>query len=149
MIMEEQGQNINVSNKKYYIIAAIVVAAALFAAIMIAVNGNETDEPEINVWPEYILTKDIPEFRGEYENMVFASDSVAAYYSAVTSEEIAEYVQKLYDECGIDLNGEIYPRAAVYGERIIVLHYNVTEREFSVTVAVNGEEELITSREND
>ena len=148
--MEEQGQNINISSKKYYIIAAIAVAVAvLFAAIMVAVNANETEGTEKNAWDEYVLTQDIPEFRGEYDNMVFTSDSVAAYYSAVTSEEIAEYVQKLYDECGIELNGEIYPRAAVYGERIIVLHYNVTEREFSVTVAVNGEEELITSREND
>lgn len=71
--------------------------------------------------------------------------SAAAYFENVTSDDIGAYAALLESECGITFSGDSFPRSAIYGERIIVLHYNVTEMKFSVTVAAKANNENLTS----
>ena len=53
--------------------------------------------------------------------------------------QINEYIKLLERECKIKFDGEKYPRKAIMGDKIIVIHYNVTEMNFSVTVASTGD----------
>ncbi len=69
----------------------------------------------------------------------------AAYFEGVSSEAAAEYASLLESECGIEFTNDNYPRSAIHGERIIVLHYNVTEMKLSVTVAAKGNNDNTSS----
>ena len=92
-----------------------------------------TEEP--SVWGEGI-TSDIPQFSVEADSLDLDSDGYAsAYYSDVTIEQANSYAEQLQDELGITFSySDKFPRSAIYGEKIIVIHYNVTEMKLSVTV---------------
>ena len=81
------------------------------------------------------LTKDIPEFDHQLESFTQAENGgyAAAYYKNVSGEEIAQYISALA-ESGIVLESGVYPASAILEDKIITVHYNVTEMLFSVTV---------------
>ena len=115
--------------------AAVIIAAA---AIRRVGNGSEKS------WDGCEFTKGIPAFPDEPKAFEISEHAAAAYYTGVTGAQIEEYVKTLGAECGARFDSSEYPRAAVLGERTIILHYNVTEKNFSVTVAkdfaeTNGE----------
>ena len=129
------------------VICAFVVAlitSIIVAAIMMPDSGTGENSDALNGESETALrrinwgdgiTKDIPRFSVEPELVEATSESAAAYYMGVTSEQIAEYVALLERELGIEFSSDKYPRSAVWGDKIIAIHYNVTEMNFSVTVA--------------
>lgn len=119
-------------NKKFIIIAssaAICLVAILLIAV-IAVNVGKNSR-----WGEGI-SENVPEFNAKAESITVDEEKgyAAAYYKNVTSEQVAEYISTIERECGVSFNSDKYPRSAIYGEKIIVIHYNVTEMNFSVTV---------------
>lgn len=123
------------SNKKAVFAASAAALILAIIAILLAIFLPGGDDSESNRWGEGI-TNDIAEFPAEAESMAFAPDGsfAAAYYSNVTGEQISEYISLLSSECGISFSGDSYPRSAIYGDKIIAIHYNVTEMRFSVTV---------------
>ena len=125
---------------------ALIVAAAVFAALG---SGDKPEEPV--TWSSCELTSDLPGFPAEATESVFAQDYAAAYYSGVTGEQIADYIRLLNEMKGIDLAGDRYPRSAEIGDgRTLIIQYNVTEREFSLTVAKSGSaESSITEKEGE
>lgn len=117
-----------------------ITALAAFAVVFSAGCGtNSATDEEIkqsNVnWGEGI-TENIPEFPAGNGEIVSANDGsyVSAYYSNVSGDQIKEYISALEQECGVKFNGEKYPLTASIAEKTIILHYNVTEMQFSVTV---------------
>ncbi len=128
--------------KKNYIvvICAVCVIISLTALIIaLSVGGGEggkaaDSQAEIR-WGEG-LTEGIPQFEGEAE-LRAGENSVAAFYRGVSGDMISQYEQRLESELSIEFGGTDYPKAAIFGERIITLHYNATEMEFSVTVVKN------------
>jgi hypothetical protein len=126
------------------LVGGIALAIIVLAIILIvALGGGDGDTGE---WGEGI-TKDIPEFASNSESMEFGTDNTyaAAYYTDVTSEQVAEYIGKLETELGARFTSDKYPCSAVLEDRIITLHYNVTEKRFSVTITAktitSGEEQ--------
>lgn len=114
----------------YVICGGALLTTAIVVIIFLVLGGKDG----VNNETEGIM-HGIPEFSGE----CCASDTdfenyTALYYESVTSEQVAEYVSKIENECGVEFSGAKYPRCAVYGERLITIHYNVTEKKLSVTV---------------
>ncbi len=114
-------------------IAALVLAIVVF--IVIACMGGNAPNGD---WGKG-LTEGIPAFSGEYTSLESSDNFTAAYYSDVTSGQIDEYVSKLENDCGIKFGSNLYPRSASYNDKLVVLHYNVTEKKFSVTVSLKGD----------
>jgi hypothetical protein len=114
-------------------IAALVLATVAFVVIA-CMSGNA---PATN-WGTG-LTEGIPAFSGNYTSLESSDKFTAAYYSDVTGEQIDEYISKLENDCGIKFKSEMYPRSASYNDKLLVLHYNVTEKKFSVTVSLKGD----------
>lgn len=117
-------------------ICAAIVLTAFLAVIILVSGGDEPDEKhERASWGNNSITENIPEFQGELASLDTNSDSyTAAYYSNVSGEKVSEYISELEAQLNVKFNGEKYPRTAVYGDKIIVIHYNVTEMRLSVTV---------------
>ncbi len=128
------------------IIGAIVIL--IIVAVIFSLPEKETEPSlasenseesslveEPSVWGEGI-TSDIPQFSGKADSLDLDSDEYAsAYYSDVTIEQANGYAEKLQNELGITFSySDKFPRSAIYGEKIIVIHYNVTEMKLSVTV---------------
>lgn len=138
-------------SKRLGLIAAVTAAVALIvaAAVFAALGGDKPEEPV--TWSSCELTSDLPGFPAEATESVFAQDYAAAYYSGVTGEQIADYIRLLNEMKGIDLAGDRYPRSAEIGNgRTLIIQYNVTEREFSLTVAKSGgAESSITEKEGE
>ncbi len=114
-------------------IGAVVLAVALIVVIIALPN----DEKELK-WGEGI-TEGIPSFSNDHNAFRSADSYMTAYYTDVTTEQITEYAQKLENDCGIQFNSDKYPRSAIYNDKIIVIHYNVTEKKLSVTVSMQGD----------
>ena len=113
-------------------LAALVVVVT--AIVVIAVVGREPSDSKDGAWG-YGITEDIPEFDGKCDSIdESGKDYFVAYYSDVSGNEVSEYIAEIEQKCEIKFKGDKYPRSAVYGDRIIAVHYNVTEKKFSVTV---------------
>lgn len=117
---------------KYAVIAGVALLLVLVIVIAIAASSSDRSHKS-EKWGEGI-TEGIPQFDGSNEEIESGEGYVAAYYKNVSGDDIAEYVSELKSACGISFDGDKYPRTAIYGDRIITLHYNVTEMKFSVTV---------------
>lgn len=129
--------------KKNYILvicAACVVIALAALITAIASSRNESAESGSSVcsaeWGTG-LTENIPEFSEKAVKITATSVSTAAYYENVSGEQISEYIKTLESECGIVFSGGGFPRSAIFGEKIVTVHYNATEKRFSVTVAAS------------
>jgi len=119
--------------KRMFIIALALAAVFCAAGCASSQGGEDVAENDLK-WGEGI-TADIPEFTKQGEIRSASDGSYAsAYYSDVSGEEIKAYISALEQECGVKFSGEKYPMTVEYGEKTIILHYNVTEMEFSVTV---------------
>ena len=112
------------------IAVAVVVLIGVIVAIAVSGNGGTAESSEWGVG----LTENIPEFDGNCESTVISDGFCAAYYNDVKGDEVEEYIDKIESECNVRFEGDKYPRSAAYGEKIIAIHYNVTEMKFSVTV---------------
>lgn len=114
----------------------IGVAVALLALIIIIIALP--DKTEDVSWGEGV-TEGIPSFSNEYSSFRSDESYMTAYYTDVTTEQINEYISKLENDCGIKFNSDKYPRSAIYNDKLIAIHYNVTEKKFSVTVSLQGD----------
>ena len=124
------------------IICAFVVAlltSVIVAAVMIPDGESDVSAAESNEAKHKIewgkgITDGVPEFSGEPVSVEGTDGYVAAYYENVRSEQIAEYISLVENELGIKFSSDKYPRSAVWGDKLIAIHYNVTEMKLSVTV---------------
>jgi hypothetical protein len=69
----------------------------------------------------------------------------AAYFEDVSSEEVSEYLTLIEEKCDVVFENERFPRSAVCDDKIIAIHYNVTEKKLSVTVAAKGDNQPIST----
>ena len=115
-----------------------VLCAVLILGLVLAAVWAVSEHRKTPSWSSSKLTEGIPEFPGEPYSFTEAGVSCAAYYEGVAGEQIAEYALLLKEQCGIDLTEGAFPRAAEFGGRTVVLQYNVTEKNFSVTITGNG-----------
>lgn len=120
---------------KYAVIAGLALLAVLVLVIVTASGGSDRAHKS-EKWGEGI-TEGIPRFDGRNEEIESGEGYVAAYYQNVSGDDIAEYLSELESACGISFDGDKYPITAICGDRIITLHYNVTEMKLSVTVTTN------------
>lgn len=119
-------------------VAALIISLIVTAVAVSVINsakggdGSEINAGEVD-WGKGI-TADIPEFSGKLQSSEGTESYAAVYYTEVTGEQASEYIALIEQECGVKFTGELYPRSAVYGDRIIAVHYSVTEMKMSVTV---------------
>lgn len=129
--------------KKNFILSisvAIAIAVITTVIILVCTLGKSEDSKEHDDWGNGI-TENIPKFDGKCDAIEKnGNDYCAAYYSDVTGNEISEYVSELESVCKISFSGDKYPRSAVYEDKIIAIHYNVTEKKFSITVVSKANE---------
>ena len=119
-------------------LTAVLCAVLILGLVLASVWAVSERRKDPSGWSSSKLTEGIPEFPGEPYSFTEAGVSCAAYYEGVTGEQIAEYALLLKEQCGIDLTAGAFPRAAEFGGRTVVLQYNVTEKNFSVTITGNG-----------
>ena len=125
------------------IAAAVLVISVAVIIIAVSVGGGGKDA---DGW-ENAITQGIPEFGGDCKSLESGDGYVAAYYGGVSVEQVEEYTDLVEDECGICFTSAKYPRSAIYENRIITIHYNVTEMKLSVTVALKHSTESTLSGE--
>lgn len=115
---------------------SITVGVVLLALIIviIAIPGDDSDV----AWGMGV-TEGIPAFSDDFATFSDGNGYMVAYYTDVTTEQIAEYVAKLASDCGIVFDSDKYPRTTMYNDKTITIHYNVTEKKFSVTVTQIGD----------
>ncbi len=117
------------------ICCAVALAVIIIVIILVSVLGDNNGKKNNNDNWGIGITEDIPEFDGTCDSIESNEDGYCvAYYSDVTGDEVSEYISEIETECGVKFEGSKYPRSAVYDDKIIVIHYNVTEMKFSVTV---------------
>ena len=143
--MEEKINNLVDTLKKFInenkkmvtvVVAAFLAVAAIIILVCTFTLGNKgVEETENDFGWGQGLTQGIPQFSQEAERIQQDEDFVAAYYSNVKSEDVAKYIELLTEECGVEFEGRQYPKTATLDDKIIAIHYNVTEMRFSVTVA--------------
>lgn len=124
---------------KYSVIGGVCALVALAVVIIIASGSGGEDGQSVADWGEGI-TEDIPEFSSEYSSHTGGEGYAAFYYENVTGEQVQIYTAQLESELNIKFSSTKYPRSAIYGEKIIAIHYNVTEMKMSVTVTQNSTE---------
>lgn len=121
------------------LLTSVIVAAIMMPDSEIEHSDTESEEMRHDIeWGDGI-TDGIPEFSGDPVSVEGTDSYAAAYYEGVKSEQIAEYTSQLESELGIKFSSEKYPRSAVWGEKMIAIHYNVTEMKLSVTVVETEE----------
>lgn len=136
-ILSAAKRNIKVTASVASVFLVVIILVAIFSDS----NANGGTPSEFR-WGDGI-TEGIPAFTGE--NAVFDAgengEYAVAYYENVTGEGASVYIAKLEKELGVHFGKNGYPRVAEYGEKLIAVHYNVTEMTFSVTVTAksNGE----------
>ncbi len=106
----------------------LIIAAAL---LLFGCNADN----DVSFWGKGI-TEGIPAFDGELASTDTdqSGSYFTAYYNNVSGEQISDYISAVEQKCGVSFTGDRYPRSAIYSDRIIAIHYNVTEMRFSVTV---------------
>ncbi len=124
--------------KKYGYTVGIVLVALILAILVIGFNAcGKKDEPEESSKTQTEYYCEIPEFSKNPDNTDSPENGgyTAFYYSDVSGEQVTEYIALLEKELKIKFNSNVYPKTAIYGEKIIAIHYNVTEKRLSVTIA--------------
>lgn len=120
-------------------VAAVVVI--LTVVIVIALGGDSKP----NKWGKGI-TSGVPMPSGLDAASVKIEESYAsAYFEDVSSEEVSDYIALVEEKCDVVFENERFPRSAICDDKIIVIHYNVTEKKLSVTVAAKGDNEPVSS----
>ncbi len=126
-------------------VAVALVVALSVSAIFLSFGSDGEDVSKVGLsemdWGEGI-TEGIPEFSPNSDTVSSVKGnetSVSAYFTEVTGEQVSEYAALIEKECGIKFSSDKYPRSAIYGDRIIAIHYNVTEMKLSLTVVKNGD----------
>ena len=128
------------TNKKAFtvttasLLAVVAVTILVCTAVLNENDGEVTDEEIGFQWGDGV-TEGIPEFSSDADNIEHSDEFAAAYYSNVKGERAEEYISLVEKECGVRFQGRQYPLTADLTDRIIAIHYNVTEMNFSVTVA--------------
>lgn len=115
---------------------SVAVAVVVIAVVLIVVlaSGGDNDNTLESSWGSGI-TESIPEFDSDFDHIKKMGDEYCvAYYSDVTGESVAAYIAEIEEQCNVKFGGDKYPRSAIYGDRIVAIHYNVTEKKLSVTV---------------
>lgn len=125
--------------KKNYIPVLVALAALVIGITVLVIvlsGGSDNDDDSESVAPKWenALTEGIPAFSEEYVNLDIGESYVAAYYERVESATVSEYVKTLEAELNVSFSKDKFPYTAVYGDKFIALHYNVTEMRLSVTV---------------
>lgn len=126
------------NNKRAFTVTATALLAVVAVTILVctmAFNNVDNGEPENGAQWSSGITQNIPAFSDNAEKIEHNEKSTAAYYSNVKSEDVAKYIERLGEECGVKFEGRQYPKTATFEDKIIAIHYNVTEMRFSVTVA--------------
>lgn len=114
---------------------AVVAVTILVCTAVLRENRADNEAAQAGFrWGDGI-TEGIPAFSGEADNIEHSEKFAAAYYSNVTSEQVEEYIELVGSSCNLEFKGRQYPLSASFEDRIIAIHYNVTEMHFSVTVA--------------
>lgn len=116
-----------------YAVSAIVILGLILAAVA-AVSGSK----KTSRWEDCPLTEGIPEFPAKARSFTESGGSCAAYYEGVTGEQIDGYADLLKEKCGAEFTAGAFPREAEIGGRTVILYYNATEKNFSVTITGNG-----------
>lgn len=125
--------------KKNYIPVCIAVVVLTVGIVILSLllsggeEGTENSDALQNLWGSG-LTEGLPAFSEEYENIDVGEGYVAAYYEGVSSEKVGEYAKMLEKELAVEFSKDKYPYVAECEDKFIVLHYNVTEMRFSITV---------------
>ena len=142
--MKEKFSQILTSLKKNLTVTACVALVFLVIIVLVAVfsTADEAATEDTKSWGDGI-TDGIPAFDGENGEFAFgdSGEYAAAYYKNVSSEQTEEYIKMLESELSVEFTDGEFPKSAIYGEKIIALHYNITEMTFSVTVAKKGDSE--------
>lgn len=124
--------------KKNYIPICAALAVLIIGITVLALvfsggeDGASESEPD-TLWGSG-LTENIPAFSQGCDDIDIGEGYVAAYYENVMSEKVGEYAKLLETELAVSFSKDKYPYVAEYGDKIIALHYNVTEMRFSITV---------------
>lgn len=132
--------------KRNITVTACIALVFLVIIILVAIFSDSEETAENNFsWGDGI-TEGIPSFNGENEKLDVGENGefAAAYYTNVTGEGASIYIHKLEKELDVKFSENGYPRVAVYGDKLIAVHYNVTEMTCSVTVTVKNKGELST-----
>lgn len=124
-----------------------LVVSLIVTSVMVAVmnsggdeQGDDSEGVSIRTakWGQGI-TEGIPQFSGECQDSRSDGAFAAFYYSNVTGEQAEGYISLVQERCSVTFSGgQVYPRTAIYGDKIIAIHYNVTEMSMSVTVTKNA-----------
>ncbi len=126
-----------IKNYKYPLIGAVCALIAIIIILVVSLSGGKDVSEEALEWGEGV-TEGIPEFGQAYVSQAGNEGYAAFYYENVTVVQVEEYTALIEKECNIQFSSDKYPRTAKYGEKAIVIHYNVTEMKMSVTVTVNS-----------
>ncbi len=130
--MKEKIYNFLKNNTALVMCGAAVAVMIIVLVLVFALGGSGEEQNDMS-WGSG-LTESVPEFGGEREALESGNGFVAAYYNNVTSEQVEAYTERIESECGVEFSSDKYPRSAITEDRIIVIHYNVTEMKMSVTV---------------
>ncbi len=133
--MKKVFDNIFDFSKKHFAItfgAVAVLVVLVIVIITVAAGGADK-------WGKGI-TAGVPMPSGlDAVSVKISETHAAAYFEDVSSEEVSDYIALVEDKCDVVFEGERFPRSASLEDKIIVIHYNVTEKKFSVTVAAKGD----------
>ena len=110
----------------------IFTAISVFVVVLIIVTA--TGREKGTDWASSPVTADIPEVTAAKGDIEIGEGFAVGYYENVTSAQIAEYESLLAEKLGMVFPPKEFPCAKEYDGRLIILHYNVTEMNFSVTV---------------
>ena len=128
--------------KKYSYTIAIGLFAVVLACMAIGSfacddkkSKNKGNDDGSKPESEIQVSQELPEFFKSPDSSDISDGYAAYYYSDVTEKDVLEYISKLEKELGIKFENEIYPKTADCGDKIIAIHYGVTEKRLSVTVA--------------
>jgi len=122
--------------KKYSYTIVIVAVAVVLTVLVIGFNacGNGEDASGSSS-DKTVSYAELPEFSKAPDSTDKSEDYTAYYYTDVTGEQVSAYIAELEQELDIRFLSEHYPKTAIYGDKIIAIHYNVTEKRLSVTIA--------------
>ncbi|MBR5286879.1 MAG: hypothetical protein IKU30_08285 [Clostridia bacterium] len=145
--MKEKLKGFLSAVKRNITVTASVAAVFLVIIILVAVfsEAEEASTAKEFNWGDGI-TEGICAFTGENERLDADENGkyAAAYYTNVTGESVDGYIARLESELNIQFGENGYPRVADCGERLIAVHYSVTEMTLSVTVTAKGDNAIYT-----
>ena len=118
--------------------AALIIVVVVVVAL--AANGSGNGK-----WGRGV-TSGVPMPSGlDASSVNVTKNHAAAYFEDVTGEEVSAYIELVEDKCDVVFESDRFPRTAELDDKIIVIHYNVTEKKLSVTVAAKGDNEAVSS----